>query len=174
MAAKSDDRRDAILTILADHVLSVGLGGASLRPLADAAGTSDRMLLYYFRDKAEIMEATLERIAARLTADLSARISAPAPFDEVRARLIAIVLSDEVWPFMRLWLEIAARAGQGDAFYRAVGERLGRGFHMWAAAQLAPASPKTAEAEAARLFTLIEGAALLKAVGLEDIARQGA
>jgi len=40
------DRRQAALERMADHLLREGMTGASLRPLAAAAGTSDRMLLY--------------------------------------------------------------------------------------------------------------------------------
>ena len=60
----ADDRRDALIDRLADHMLAIGIGASSLRTLAKAAGTSDRMLLYYFRDKDELVAATLERIAA--------------------------------------------------------------------------------------------------------------
>ena len=56
---KPDTRRAAILERIADHILANGLSASSLRPLAKAAGTSDRMLLYYFADKAEIITAAL-------------------------------------------------------------------------------------------------------------------
>ena len=54
---KPDSRRTEIVERLADHVLAHGLSASSLRPLAKAAGTSDRMLLYYFADKSEMMTA---------------------------------------------------------------------------------------------------------------------
>ena len=40
--APADDRRDAILDRLADHVLAHGLAAASLRPLARAGGISEK------------------------------------------------------------------------------------------------------------------------------------
>ena len=48
---EASDKRAALIDKLADHVLADGLLHASLRPLAKAVGTSDRMLLYYFKDK---------------------------------------------------------------------------------------------------------------------------
>jgi AcrR family transcriptional regulator len=51
----SDDRLSLLLDRLADYVLAHGLTASSLRPLARAAGTSDRMLLYYFADKDAVM-----------------------------------------------------------------------------------------------------------------------
>src|SRR5580693_6683546 len=65
-----DERREAAIERMADHLLLEGLGAATLRPLAAAAGTSDRMLLYYFSDKDELLSATLQRLAARMTAQL--------------------------------------------------------------------------------------------------------
>ena len=47
-------RREDAIERMTDHILLKGLAGATLRPLAAAAGTSDRMLLYYFADRDEI------------------------------------------------------------------------------------------------------------------------
>lgn len=55
-----DTRRQAALERMADHVLAAGLRGASLRPLAQVAGTSDRMLLYYFTNKGELSPRSLQ------------------------------------------------------------------------------------------------------------------
>ena len=166
---KSDTRRSDILEKLADHMLAHGLAGSSLRPLAAAAGLSDRMLLYHFKDKAEIMAATLERVAARMVTLLGAHTAAdPVPLEALRARLVPVVLDDAFWPFMRLWLEMAAKAAQRDALYREIGGQIGRGFLAWGAAQLDSAEP---ERDAARLLVTVEGMVLLKSVGLEDIGR---
>jgi AcrR family transcriptional regulator len=42
------DRHDELLEQATDHVLEHGLIGLTLRPLAAAIGTSDRMLIYHF------------------------------------------------------------------------------------------------------------------------------
>lgn len=170
---KSDDRRCAILDRLADHVLAEGLSGSSLRPLAKAAGVSDRMLLYYFKDKAEIMAATLARVSQRLIALLDQNTaSTPLPLDALRAQLLTTVLDDKLWPFMRLWLEIAACAARNDPLYRQVGEQIARGFLAWGAAQLDSPTPQARETDAARLLVMMEGMVLLKSVGLDDVCQQ--
>lgn len=166
---KSDERRSAILDQLADYVLAEGLAAASLRPLAGAAGLSDRMLLYYFKDKQEVIAAVLERIAARLTSLLNAAVHPePLPFEELRRRLPRLVLADALWPYLRLWLEIAALAARNDPVFRAVGEQIARGFLLWAEGQLDSATPAERRTDAVRLMIQIEGMALLKSVGLED------
>ena len=73
----------ALIEKLADHMLAHGLIGSSLRPLAKAAGTSDRMLLYYFRDKEELLAATSQLIAARMTMMLAARQAPDLPIREI-------------------------------------------------------------------------------------------
>lgn len=169
---KSTDRRSAILDRLADHVLAQGLAGASLRPLAKAAQLSDRMLLYYFKDKAEIIVAVLERIAERLTLRMAAEVTTPLPLAALQPRLIGVLFADALWPYMRIWLEIAALAAHGDPLYRETGARIGRGFLAWGAAQLDSATPGQREAEAARLLVTIEGMLLLRSVGLDDVGQR--
>ena len=53
------DRRADLTEQATDYVLQHGLIGLSLRPLAHALGTSDRMLLYHFDSKADLVAAVL-------------------------------------------------------------------------------------------------------------------
>jgi AcrR family transcriptional regulator len=167
---RSPERRDQIIDALADHVIAHGLAGSSLRPLAAAAGLSDRMLLYHFRDKAEAMTAAVERIAAQLTARLTAEMGAPMPFKPLRIRLATALMADDVWPYMKLWLEIASGAARGDGFCQQVGVQLGQGFLMWGAAQLECDEAERPQ-QAALLLASIDGLFVLKAVGMDAAVR---
>jgi AcrR family transcriptional regulator len=60
--ARSSGRREAFAELATDYVLEHGLIGLSLRPLAAALGTSDRMLLYHFAGKDDLV-ATVLRIS---------------------------------------------------------------------------------------------------------------
>lgn len=164
--------RDRWLDSMADHLLAHGLGAASLRPLARAAGTSDRMLIYYFTDKAGLVTAILERIAARLTVLMTARgANAPLPYDACLTRTMAILGDAEFDPYMRLFLQIASEAAQGNPLCAALGEQLGRAYFAWAQLQLASDTDAAREREAARLIQRIEGMVFLRAIGLDDINR---
>lgn len=166
--AKSDDRRSAILERLADHVLSDGLSASSLRAMAEAANTSDRMLLYYFKDKNDIITATLGVIGDRLEVILSASAAPqPVPLQKLQPALLKAALDEDLWPYMRMWLEISSLAAHGDDFYRVVGQQLGERFLEWGHAQLKSATPKKRKMEAASLLLTIEGALLLKSVGMD-------
>ena len=170
---KSDDRRAALLVQLADYVLAEGLSASSLRPLAKAAQISDRMLLYYFKDKADIITAVLDLISGRLVTLLSEQTNGTLlPLEQLRPRLAAILFADTLWPYMRLWLEIAALSAKGDPLFRDVGERMGRGFFAWGASQLDSMTPEARERDAAQLLISIEGMLLLKSIGLDDVCQK--
>lgn len=171
--SKSDVRRLALVDKLADHVLSHGLVTASLRPLAKAAGTSDRMLLYYFPDKAEIIAATLQCIAARMVAAMSEQVAPePLSLDALSQRLSAILFEERFWPYMCVWLELASRAGRGDPLYTQIAAAIGQGFLEWGAAQLAAPDAETRARDAAKLLVRIEGMVLVRAIGLGEVVER--
>ena len=167
---KAADRRAAIIDRLADHMLTHGLAASSLRALAKAAGTSDRMLLYYFADKSDLVAAALARIAERIVAFMEAQgPRAPRDVETVRREVAAIVLSPDLWPYMRIWLEMATLSAHGDPLFRSVGEAIGRGFLAWGMAQIDAPDEAARTRDAARLLASIEGLVLLKALGLDDV-----
>ena len=162
------ERRTAAIERMADHLLREGLASATLRPLAAAAGTSDRMLLYYFADREELLAATLEAIAVRLTGVLDAALAAD-------IRLNPKALLEKVWstvgtidtqPYMRLWLELAAVAGRQREPETRIARAIMDGFVAWVSAHLDDPDPTAAALVLARL----EGMLFLDAVGRRDLA----
>src|ERR1700683_5358639 len=60
MARTADEqRRVELLERIVDYVIENGLSDLSLRPLADAVGSSARVLLYYFGSKDKLVTAVL-------------------------------------------------------------------------------------------------------------------
>lgn len=169
--AKRDERRAAAIEAMADHVLAAGLPGASLRPLAAAAGTSDRMLLYYFTDKDELIGHVLARLAERLAAMLDSALPTGTRLPEpaLRAALWKGIRAPEVQPYIRVLLDLAAAAARGQEPQRRIGGEIADFFLRWAIERLdAPAAEL--ESRAAALFAMIEGAVLTDALGRPDIA----
>ncbi|KPF70803.1 hypothetical protein IP88_11365 [alpha proteobacterium AAP81b] len=167
--AKAAIRREAIIERVADFLLAEGLGAASLRPLAKAAGTSDRMLLYYFPDKDALIAAALEHAAGRLAARLAAIPETPRPAAQLEAEMLALTGGPEVWPFMCLAFEVTALAARGNAFYRATGGALAAGFLAWIAARLDVPDAERGRTALAILRT-VDGALYLRGTGLDDAA----
>jgi AcrR family transcriptional regulator len=166
-----DKRREAAIERMADHVLSEGLGAATLRPLAAAAGTSDRMLLYYFADKDELLAATLERIATRMLAQLDGAIPLEPrrPFAALLEEVWAAMASESLQPFMPLWLDLASRAARGLQPHRDIAGEIGDGFLAWVTIRLQPEGDSEPALLAPLFLVAIEGMYLLKAIGRGDI-----
>lgn len=169
LMVKSAVRREALIDALADALLAVGLDGATLRPLAAAAGTSDRMLLYYFADKDALLTAVLVRIAERLTLALDAAQPASQPIaaGDLLAAVWRTLESPALAPFMPLWLELAARAARGAEPYRTIAGSIADGFHAWLTVRLGGDA-----AAAARLLATVDGMLLLAAVGRPALAER--
>lgn len=78
-------RRHDLAEAACDYVLEHGVIGLSLRPLAAAIGTSDRMLVYHFGSRDALVAEILERSTAR-SVDLLGRLPPTADVaDGVRA-----------------------------------------------------------------------------------------
>ena len=166
------DRRAAAIERMADHVLAEGLSAATLRPLAAAAGTSDRMLLYYFADKDELLAATLDQIAARMIAALDEAIPAlpQQSFGALLDQAWIALASERLQPFMPLWLDLAASAARGQQPHREIAVRIADGFVSWVTIRLLPAEDGKPSRMAPLFMAVIEGSYLLGALGRSSIA----
>lgn len=166
-------KRAAILERLAAFILDEGLEAATLRAMAKAADQSDRMLLYYFTDKEEIIREVMTLLAAQLTAILQENaVPQKLRKEPLHAHLDELVLSDAVWPYLRLWLDLAARAARSDPHLTAVGQAIGQGFHQWIETQLATTDPDLRRKEATHIMIGLEGIVVLRAVGMQDLVRE--
>ena len=162
-----DERREAAIERMADHVLAEGLGAATLRPLAAAAGTSDRMLLYYFADKDDLLTATLNRIATRMIAQLDGAIPVgpPRPFAVLLQQVWAALASERLQLFMPLWLDLASGAARGLQPHRNIAGEIADGFLAWVTVRVRPDGAGEPASLAPLFLASIEGMYLLKAIG---------
>jgi AcrR family transcriptional regulator len=108
----SSVRRDELLELAYSYVLENGLNAMSLRPLANAIGSSPRVLLFLFGSKDGLVRALL----ARARAD---ELEVIARLHETRGDEGLRPLAAEVWQWLaaeehrgllRLWLERYARS----------------------------------------------------------------
>jgi AcrR family transcriptional regulator len=160
-----DEQRLRVIEVLAQHLQRTGLSQASLRQLAAAAGISDRMLLYYFTDKTEVLALAMARLAGALAEQLASALPeterlAPAALTAKAARLI---IDDAYRPFMRLWIETVAAAARGEAPFVDVARQIGEGFLAWLEARLDPASTADPAGAAVAILAQLDGLALVEA-----------
>ena len=105
-------RRQELLDSLIDAFASGGIGGRSLREVAEELGTSHRMLIHHFGSRDEMLLALVQEVERRQTATLPDLPDDPA---DAMAAMWADVRRPELRPFERLFFECYARAAQGEA-----------------------------------------------------------
>ena len=140
----------ALLASLAPHVLEHGLGQASLRPMAAAIGTSDRMLIYHFGSKEALMAAL------PAPPPEAPRPTAPA----LIAQIMALLRGPAFRPYLRLWFEVVAGSGPHGPLPPGLGHTLLGIYFDW----IARRHPQ-GQAGAAASLALIEGLLVMEAVG---------
>ena len=118
------DRRAELTDQALDYVLSHGLVGLSLRPLAAALGTSDRMLVYHFGSKERLVGAVLDRAQQRLAASIELPDPPPSNLAELVDQLWSALRTPAAAQVTRLYLETCVLAVQDPARWRSGPEQL--------------------------------------------------
>ena len=112
-------RRDEVAQAATDYVLAHGLVGLSLRPLAAELGTSDRMLLYHFASKDDLIAAVLRVSNDRSVAEIRALPASPDVHTAV-LDLWAAVTTPQLARCQRMYVEAAALGLFGREPYASV------------------------------------------------------
>jgi len=161
MRAKRMDIADRI----ADSLLDRGVAQIPLRELAMRLGTSDRMLLYYFADKADLIRCSLDIVSARLAAMLAGSLP---PEDRAPAVLVEealqLLLSEVMAPYMAIWGDLVARAARGEEPFRGVAETIMTGWQCWIESRLGGIVEAERPRVAAAILVVLEGARQLEAI----------
>lgn len=108
------DRRDEIVEAAYAHVLEHGLTGASLRPLADAVGSSTGVLRFLFESKDGLVAAVLARAREDELAMLAA-MPADADLRTTTLRVWRWLSDPRHRGLLRLWVESYAASLQDHA-----------------------------------------------------------
>jgi AcrR family transcriptional regulator len=107
-----EQRRRDLLEALIDAFARDGIGDRSLRDVAEAVGTSHRMLLHHFGSREGLLLAVVEEVERR-----QAGLLDDLPRDAAGAfeAMWADLRRPELWPLERLFFECYARGAQGEA-----------------------------------------------------------
>lgn len=148
-------RREELLDRVTDHVLAEGLIGLTLRPVAAAIGTSDRMLVYHFGTRDALVAAVLARASDRSVQAVSALAAAPSVRSAVN-RLWAAYGEEPLNSCLDVYVQAAATGLFGSEPYlseaRASNERWAAALRDYLVRSGAPAR------RAARIVTLVDSA----------------
>ncbi len=189
LSAKApEERRDRILRATVDVVRDRGFSGTRVADIAEAAGTSQGLILYHFQSLAGALNAALTLLEDEFYENLDRDLREQAgPVERLRHMAdLAAGMGPAVGDW-RLWLELWVRALHDDDA-RATRESLDR---RWRSALREVISegqatgdfdPMDPEASAIRLASLMDGLAIQLALGdrgmtaerLADLWWQGA
>ena len=153
-----NEKQAAFAASVAGYLLEQGLSEAGIRSLAKAAGTSDRMLIYYFGSKDELIRQASKLIVDGLAAQLDSILGSAR---RSRSRLLeelTVAGSDPAFsPVMQLWFEVVGFAGRDIKPYRQIAHELADEFIDWIANHLT----SKAREDAVDTFAHLEGRMML-------------
>lgn len=130
-------RREELLDSATDYVLDHGLIGLSLRPLAAAIGTSDRMLIYHFDTRDALVTAIIARVNDRSVAAIR-ELKAPPSVREGVLILWDAYQHEPMRSCEQIYVQATASGLLGDEPYRSgvrrANDRWRAGLSEWLSA----------------------------------------
>ena len=158
-----ESRRAALVFRIAALLLARGCAEIPLRELARERGTSDRMLLYYFEDKADLVTATLAAVSVKLAKTLQAALPsgrvAPA---RLLAQVSTLLASRPIKPYMSVWADLVAHGTRGEEPYRGLMTASAAGWLDRIEAHLDLPAGAERRRVAAVVLTIAEGSRMLE------------
>ena len=158
VADKQEAKREEFAARLAVYFIENGLSDIGIRALADAAGTSDRMLIYYFGSKDKLIAYVLEIVIADFTRTLDSLVgNQELAADQLMQRLVSKMNAKAMRPALTLWFEIIGLALRGEQPYKAIAQKMMFAWEAWIAQALITED----KARAAELFAQLEGSIMI-------------
>jgi AcrR family transcriptional regulator len=160
-----DSKRTRLTSEIANLLQARGVAQIPLREIAAELGTSDRMLLYYFGDKAALIDASVREVSNRFNAGLAAalRKQAYSPQD-LLSEMARLVISPKLAPMMHVWNDVAARGARGEEPYRAIATGFVQSAVGWFEGKLSVPGGAKRRVIARLLLIIIEGVRIVDSV----------
>jgi len=129
--SKTPERREVLLRRIVDTLLANGIADLSLRPLAEAVGTSARLLIYHFDTKEQLLTDALAEVRRRIERSVRELAARQQP-ESLEAFLLMFwkwALQESSQPYFRLLFEVDGLAMQNRKKFSA--EFRGAGLSKW-------------------------------------------
>lgn len=115
--------KQELLEAVVDHLQAHGLGDQSLRAIAEAVGSSHRMLVYHFGSREGLLAAVVDEVERRERVATEQAMAGADP-DEALRRLWSALSKPSRAAEERLFYELAGQAVQGRPGTEALRRRL--------------------------------------------------
>ena len=159
--------RARLLDAVIEHFTTEGLADQSLRRIAEAVGSSHRMLLYHFGSKDGLLLEVVREVEARTQVRLAAQADDAGSETDVLIRRMWAYLADPTQgDFERLFFALYGRALQGDESIRPL---LNDDIARWLDTNVALSAPLGVPPEVARTHARL-GLAVVRGLLLDLLA----
>jgi AcrR family transcriptional regulator len=166
--------KDEILDGAIATALDDGLSQLTFGRVAKRLGIKDRIVVYYFPTKDDLINEVLLALGSQLEAALAQASTTPASDHRELLRVAWPLLArPEVDPVFMLFFEAAGLAAAGREPYRTFVPQLVAGWIGWAADRI-HGTPARRRSEAAAAIATIDGLLILRQLAGPDPANQAA
>ena len=160
-------KKAQIIQQITQYMIENGLSDVGLRKLAEVVGTSDRMLIYYFETKDELIGQVLQAIASNLAVQLDALLGEEKRSPDLLLReLYALSSTPQFDAIIRFWFEVIGLAAREQEPYAQYARVIAANWYQWIEGKLEASQTD----RALPLFAELEGRFMLKMVGIESSA----
>ncbi len=154
--------RDEILAAALEAAMAEGLSQLTFGRLAKRIGVSDRVIVYYFPTKDDLIREVLATLGSRLQVELASAFTSPAEDHLELARAAWPHLARaEVDPVFAIFFEFNGLAAAGREPYRTLATQLVAGWSSWLESFFT-GTPSRRRTEAETTLALIDGLLLLR------------
>lgn len=161
---KLEQKKAQIIQQVTRHLIEQGLSDVGLRTLAKVAGTSDRMLIYYFETKDALLGEVLQTIASNFALQLDDLLGQHQRSAEtLRTELLALSRSPQFGQIIQLWFELVGLAARGQEPYAVYATAIANNWLQWIEQRL----EESHASEATALFAELEGRLMMKLIGID-------
>lgn len=151
-----------------------GISQLTFGRLAKRLGVSDRVIVYYFPTKDDLISEVLAAVGLRLQATLAPTLSSPsADHREFVRSAWPVVAVEEADPVFRLFFEAAGLAAAGREPYRTLVTPLIGAWIAWAG-EFVTGTAAHRRREAAAAIAVLDGLLLIRQLAGPDIADRAA
>lgn len=162
--------REEMLSVALEAALEDGLSRLTFGRLASRLKISDRMVVYYFPTKDELVTSVLSVVGDRLQHVLAAAFSVPTnDHRSLVATAWPVVAQPECDPLFGLYFEAIGQATAGIEPYKSVATHLVEGWIEWLGGFVV-GDQDYRRREAAAAVAVLDGLLLMRLLGGSDLA----
>lgn len=155
--------RDEMLDAAVAVVGEVGLGGLTFARVAERLGTSDRMVVYYFPTKADLVTAVVTALGGQLQVVLAEAFgSDPHDVDDLVARAWPVLATEAADRVFAVFFELVGAASAGQEPAATLAPALLEAWVAWLEPRVTGATPDERRARALATVARVDGLLLVR------------